>query len=114
LGSISAYALSARDFRKAVAAAERARRLAPDITWPDINRASALMLLGRARDARALFLAHRGKSTLGDTWANVVATDFRNLRAAGLAHPLMRQVEAALGVATPPARPATGVRRAHK
>jgi tetratricopeptide (TPR) repeat protein len=111
LGGMAAYALFARDFRKGVTAAERAHALAPDVIWPDINRASALMLLGRAREARALFLAHKGKSTLGDPWATVVASDFRNLRGAGLAHPMMRQVEAALGFAM---QPATGVRRETK
>jgi tetratricopeptide (TPR) repeat protein len=114
LGSLAYYAIYARNSGKALAAAERAHALAPDVIWPEVNRAIALMLLGRAREARALFLAHKGKSTLGDPWAAVVATDFRNLRGAGLAHPMMREVEAALGVTPQPARPAPGARRATK
>jgi hypothetical protein len=113
LGSLAYYALYARDFRKALAATERARTLAPDVIWHEINRASALMFLKRPREARLLFLAHKGKSTLGDPWATVVASAFRGLRAGGLAHPTMRQVEAALGM-TPSAQPTAGLRRANK
>jgi tetratricopeptide (TPR) repeat protein len=114
LGSLAYYAIYARDFRKALAAAEAAHALAPDIIWPQINRATALMLLGRPREARPLFLAHKDKSTLGDTWPTVVASAFRGLRAAGLTNPTMRQVEAALGVAPKAARPSAGERRANK
>ncbi|MBO0765534.1 MAG: caspase family protein [Hyphomicrobiaceae bacterium] len=118
LGSLAYYALYARDFRKALAAAERAHTLAPYVIWPEINRASALALLGRSREARALYLAYKGKSTLGDPWARVVVSDFRNLREAGLVHPMMRQVEAALGetlgVTSEAARPSAGVHRSTK
>jgi hypothetical protein len=61
-----------------------------------VNRAHALMFLGRVDEARALYLANRGKKTIGDKlWENVVREDFADLRKAGLSHPLMSEVAAA-------------------
>jgi hypothetical protein len=45
LGNVSWHALFAREFKKALAASERARALAPDVVWIDANRAHALMLI---------------------------------------------------------------------
>jgi tetratricopeptide (TPR) repeat protein len=107
LGSVAWHALLARNFRRALAASERAHKLAPDVLWPEINRAHALLLLRRPREARALYLAHKGKMTLNQRWERVIADDFHALRRAGLTHPAMRRIEVALGVAlAPAARPA--------
>lgn len=84
LGSVAWHALLAREARKALAASERAGKLAPDLLWTEINRAHALLLLNRPREARALYLADKGKVTLDKPWERLVAEDFRALRRAGL------------------------------
>ena len=61
------------------------------------------MFLDRIDDARAAYIAHKGKPLSSEdsrTWEAVVAEDFAKFREAGLTHPMMTEIEAALGVAT--------------
>ena len=96
LGDWSYDLITARKFALALAACDAALAATPDATWMEVNRAHALMFLGRVDEARALYLANRGKKTIGDKlWENVVREDFADLRKAGLSHPLMTQVAAA-------------------
>jgi WD40 repeat protein/tetratricopeptide (TPR) repeat protein len=61
IGGLAYYMVLSGSFAPALAAADEAIKLAPDQTWLYTNRAHALMLLGRTEEARAVYLAHRGK-----------------------------------------------------
>jgi tetratricopeptide (TPR) repeat protein len=97
LGELASRALFAREFKTALAAAERAHALAPDLVWTETNHAHALMFLQRTREARALYLEHKGKMAQRQPWERVIARDFEDLRKAGLTHPMMAEIEKTLG-----------------
>jgi hypothetical protein len=107
-------ALIARDVAKAAAAWARWSTLAPD-RWPDVGRAHVLLFGNRLPEARALYLKYKGKGTLvdGRPWEQVIAQDFQALRRVGLARPMMREVEVALGVAPAQVNP-TATAAAHR
>jgi hypothetical protein len=67
----------------------------PDDVLSYVPRAHALMFLGRADEARAIYLRFRGaKNVAGDKpWEAVIVEDFASLRKAGLMHPLMDEIE---------------------
>jgi TPR repeat protein len=101
LYSVAWYALFARDFTKALTAADRVHALLPDDPEFEINRAHALMFVGRAEHSKALYLAHKGKPIPGSDrklWELVIAEDFAEFRKAGLTHPMMADIEKELGV----------------
>ena len=59
------------------------------------------MFNGRADEARALYLAHKDKLITdldNKAWQQAVGEDFAELLKAGLAHPMMAEIEAALGI----------------
>ncbi len=95
IGAIAFNFILARDFGKALDAADQAVSLAPDQKWINVNRAHALMFLGRLDEARALYLRYRGeKKVQGDkSWEAAVLADFAELRRAGLTHPLLDEIE---------------------
>jgi tetratricopeptide (TPR) repeat protein len=95
IGGVAYYFVLARDFTKALAAADQAISLAPDKMWLYTNRAHALMFLGRIDEARALYLKYRGQKDVqdGKSWEAVVLEDFADLRKAGLTNPLMDEIE---------------------
>lgn len=102
LNNLARRAVFAGAPAKAMAAAERSLTLRPGNLAVEASRAHALMYLGRADEARALYLAHKDKpiSDSDNTpWRQVIVEDFADLSEAGLAHPLMPEIEAALGVA---------------
>jgi TPR repeat protein len=102
LGALSWHALFAREFAQALDAAERALKADPDLLWIATNRAHALMYLGRPAEAREVYLMHRDKQIIqheNKTWQQVIAEDFDELRKAGLDHPQMAEIGAALGTA---------------
>ena len=78
-----------------MAAADAAIAVAPGETWLATNRAHALMFLGRADEARALYLEHRGQKVDqdGKSWETAIVEDFTEFRKAGLANPLMDEIE---------------------
>jgi uncharacterized protein len=99
--SVTWYALFAREFRKALVIADRAHALVPDDLAIETNRAHALMFLGRGKQSKALYIAHKGKPVSGQDgklWERVIAEDFAELRKAGLRHPMMADIEKELGV----------------
>ena len=66
-----------------------------------VNRGFALMLLGRSEEALAVFNAGRGKTMEGyGTWDAMALKGFARLRAVGITHPQMAQIEALIA-ATP-------------
>ncbi len=87
--------LLAREFAPGLEAAEQAVSLAPDMIWPYANRAHALMFLNRTDEARALYLQYRGQKNVRDrtSWETVIVEDFTQFRKAGLARPLMDEIE---------------------
>jgi predicted Zn-dependent protease len=100
-GDLAFIALFARDFAQALNAATRALAAQPDSLWIATNRAHALMFLGRAEEAREVYLIHKNKripQNENKTWQQVIAEDFAELRKAGLDHPQMLEIEAALGI----------------
>jgi len=67
----------------------------------ETNRAHALMFLGRSKESRTLYLAHKGKPVWEQDhrkWERVIADDFAEFRKAGLTHPMMANIEKELGV----------------
>jgi tetratricopeptide (TPR) repeat protein len=85
----------AREFAKALDAADQALALTSDSVWFNLVRAHALMFLGRPDEARAVYLQYRGrKNVVGDkSWDAAVRQNFAELRKAGLSNPLMDQIE---------------------
>lgn len=52
------------------------------------------MFLGRADEARALFVRYRGEKAQGNIlWEPFVLSDFTDFRKAGLTDPLMDEIE---------------------
>ena len=99
--SVTWYALLAREFTKALTVADRAHALLPDDLSIETNRAHALMFLERGEEAQALYLAYKGKPVSeqdAKLWERVIAEDFAEFRKAGLTHPMMADIEKALGV----------------
>ena len=101
LAKVARYALLARDFAKALNVAERAHALLPDDLMIETNRAHALMFSERAKDAKALYLAHKGEQLPdqdNELWEQAIADDFVELRKAGVTNPMMADIENALGI----------------
>jgi hypothetical protein len=94
-------ALFARDFTKALNAADRAHALLPKELKIEISRAHALMFLGRERESKAIYVAHKGEPVPredGKLWERVIVEDFAAFRKQGLTHPMMANIEKELGV----------------
>jgi tetratricopeptide (TPR) repeat protein len=95
LGSNAYAALLVKDYAKALALSDEAIALAPNMVSLYTNRADALMLLGRADEARAVYLTYRGKTDdAGTLWEQDVEGDFAALRKVGVSNPLMDEIEA--------------------
>jgi tetratricopeptide (TPR) repeat protein len=93
-------------------AAEQACIIAPDELPFQAVRASALMMRGHNRDARTLFLEHRGKTTDGKSWEAFVTTQFAVLRKAGCGRPLMDEIEKRFAGINVPETPDATTRKA--
>ena len=101
LNSVAWYALFAREFTKALTVADRARALFRDDLMIETNRVHALMFVGRGEEAKALYLAHKGKLLSEQDarlWERIIVEDFAEFRKAGLTHPMMADIEKELGV----------------
>ena len=81
LGRLSYEFLLARDFERALRAADDAISHAPEETriYTNRYRAHALMFLGRLDEARAIYLEYRGKKVPGMVWETVISTGFRRI-----------------------------------
>jgi len=94
------YALFAKDYTKALAVADHAHALFPDNLGVETNRAHVLMFTGHDEEAKALYLAHKGKvrEPSGKLWEQIIAQDFAEFSKAGLTHPMMPDIERELGI----------------
>ena len=95
------YALFAKDYAKALAVADHAHALFPDNLGIEINRAHVLMFMGHDEEAKALYLAYKGKLISqedNELWEQAIADDFAEFRKHGLTHPMMADVEKELGI----------------
>ena len=100
LGGLAFYALFAQEFAEALSASERALGLVPELAWIEMNRAHALVFLGRLDDARQIYRAHRGKviPELAESWEKAVEGDFIELQASRVYHPDFDKVMAELDI----------------
>jgi hypothetical protein len=96
---LSWYQLFAKQLQAALETSNRATALAPGKIIFAMNSAHAMMFLGRAEEARALHLKYKGQriDVLRGLWEEEVLNDFAKLEAAGLTHPQMAAIRAALG-----------------
>lgn len=100
LTTVAWYAFFAKEFTKASTVADRSRVLFPDNLAIETNRVHALMFIGHVEEAKALYLAHKGEVLKSDNklWEQVIVEDFAEFRKADLTHPMMADIEKALGV----------------
>jgi TPR repeat protein len=101
LNQVIWYALFAKEFTKALTVADRSHALFPDDLSIESKRAHVLMFIGQDEEAKALYLAHKGKVSEwsgGKLWEQIVTDDFAKLGKAGLTHPMMADIEKELGV----------------
>lgn len=99
LGRLAWYAVLAREFSEAESASNTALAIEPEAKWIKINKGHALLFLGRVGEAKALYASFETKPRLsGDRIPRLItlAEDFAALQAAGLRHPQMQEIMAAL------------------
>src|SRR5207245_4794528 len=65
------------------------------------NKAHALMYLDQTEKAREIYRSNLGKRVGNSTWDREISSDFNKLRAAGLAHPLMDEIQPMLQIERP-------------
>jgi tetratricopeptide (TPR) repeat protein len=74
-----------------------AQQAVPGAAKASIRQAHALMLLGNAPAAKAIYQKHlNGFAAPNRPWATVLIEEFQQLRNAGFQHPLMAEIEAML------------------
>jgi tetratricopeptide (TPR) repeat protein len=95
IGNLAYHFLLAKNFTKALQAADEAISQAPDKIWLHTNRAHALMFLGHEEEARVLYLRYRKVKDVVEekSWETVILDDLAALRQAGLTHALMDEIE---------------------
>ena len=95
IGILSYNHILAREFDAALKTADEAISYTPDMIWLYSNRAHALMFLGRAEEAKALYLQYRGHKNVRnkDSWEEFIVEEFEGMRKIGLAHPLIDEIE---------------------
>lgn len=92
--NVAWFALFNQAYDQALVAAQEAVDRFPGVLLYKPNRAHALLFLGRVEEARAVYSAHRNASVSDTaTWSDLIKGDFAALRAAGLNHPAMADIE---------------------
>ena len=87
-GSLSWYQLLSGDFVGALASTDGAMKLDPTDLVATMNHAHALLFLGRAQEAEAIYVANIGKKMDGDQpWDEGVLDDFTSLEKEGFTNP---------------------------
>jgi tetratricopeptide (TPR) repeat protein len=95
VGGIAYNFVLARNFLRALEAADQGTLLAPEQLWLYANRAHALMFLDRVDEARALYLKYRGQQKVNGakSWEAAILSDFAEFQKTGLKHPLITEIE---------------------
>jgi tetratricopeptide (TPR) repeat protein len=95
---LSYYRLFTREFTASAAASDRAAAIEPANILYATNKAHALMFLGKAVEARALYLKHKGRRVAKGRglWEEEILGDFAELEKRGLMHPQMAEIKALL------------------
>jgi len=94
---LSWYRLFAHDFKGSLAASDRAIAAQPDLLPVIMNRAHALMFLGRSWEARTLYARYKGLDVKGyGQWEAVVLDDFKEFEKRGLKNPQIAEIKALL------------------
>ncbi|MGO9174139.1 MAG: tetratricopeptide repeat protein [Rhodomicrobium sp.] len=101
--SLTWFRLFARDFEGALEASDRAIAIEPENLHPALNKAHALMFLGRAEEARALYLGYKGQPVDkgGKLWEAAILEDFQEFEKRGLTHLQIAEIKALLAPAAP-------------
>jgi tetratricopeptide (TPR) repeat protein len=94
LSETAVATLLVKDYASSLRLSEEAISLEPERLWLQATRAHALMLLGRADEARTIYLKYRGKSVDDkQIWEQAIESDFKELRKNGINNQLMENVE---------------------
>ena len=108
LGNIAFTRLFTRQYAESEVASRQAIAIAPDALWLATNLAHALMLQDRIEEADGLYLGNRGTTFADQSWEEIVLADFAELRASGIDHPHMAEIERIFASPeAPPAEPAS-------
>jgi hypothetical protein len=91
--SLARHALSEKEFPVALEAAERALSIDPTYLLAKLDKANALMFLGRTSEAKELYLKLRDDNSASAPGSDFVLRSFERLRSYGLTHPLMTEIE---------------------
>jgi tetratricopeptide (TPR) repeat protein len=87
-GSLSWYQLLSGDFAGALASSDEAMKLDSGDLVAVMNHAHALLFLGRAKEAEAIYVANVGKKlNSNQEWHEVVLDDFNSLEKEGITNP---------------------------
>jgi tetratricopeptide (TPR) repeat protein len=95
IGDLTYSLVLAWDFARALEAADLIHSVSPGTVLLHMYRARALMFLGRTEEARTLYARYYREKNVQNwkSWVTLVLEDFAALRKAGLAHPLMDEIE---------------------
>jgi hypothetical protein len=86
------HQLLARDFAGALATTERGLKANPNDLPLQTNRAHALLFLGRANEAKAIYRKYLGKQIGSQTWEEVILDDFDKLEKDGVTSPEFNRI----------------------
>lgn len=98
-GGLAWYALFAGEYAAAEEAAKKGLKIDPSKIWILTNFAHAKMYLGQRSEASEIYVRNKGVRIPenGDRlWEDVIIEDFDKLSSAGLSHPQMAEIRAAL------------------
>ena len=98
IGRLAPRFLQIGSFKWALECTDEALAAHPNSVVLNINRAHALMCLGRLDEAQAIYLRYCGKKMppRGKSCDNFILQGFAQLRQVGLSHPLMDDIEKGL------------------
>ena len=78
--------------KEALSSVQSGLKLDPDQIWMRANLAHAYMYLDQIESAREVYFQYIGQEIQGKLWEVIIQDDFKQLREAGLPHPLMDEV----------------------
>ena len=97
--SLAWYEIFVHDYAGSLASSDEAIRLDPKDLAAQTNRAHALVLLGRVKEADAIYLGHRGEKVFANSdekWEHAILNDFDDMEKAGITNPEFARIRALL------------------